>query len=119
MQMENCDMLDVLEYLAYHTKPIDRERRADILRKNLLKSLSAQQQEFVSFMLDMYVRNDFKELASDKLGTLVEMKYHSYSDAIARLKMRPQEVKGLFLNMQHELYNGNAVVDYKLKRELE
>nr|MCR5131057.1 hypothetical protein [Prevotella sp.] len=119
MQMEDCDMLDVLEFLAYHTKPIDRERRAAILKENLLKSLSAQQQDFVTFMLDMYVRNGFKELASDKLGTLVEMKYHSFLDAVKTLNMKPQEVKSLYLNMQHELYNGEAVANFKLKNEME
>ena len=37
LEMENCDMLDVLAYLAYNTTPIDRRRRAEILKEQARK----------------------------------------------------------------------------------
>ena len=88
LQMEKCDMLDVLAYLAYNTTPLERERRAEILKEDMKKKMTKQQQEFADFILEMYVRNGFKELGMDKLGTLIGMKYHTITDAISQLHMQ-------------------------------
>ena len=109
LEMENCDMLDVLSYLAYNTTPIDRAKRAQILREDWMKEITAQQMDFVNFILDMYIRNDFKELDLDKLGTLIDMKYSTISDAKRKLNMNPGEMRLFFLNMQKELYTGARV----------
>lgn len=115
MGYEKCDMLDVLEYLAYNTKPIDREKRAWILRQQEVEKLNHQQMDFVNFMLDLYVRNGFKELDSEKLGTLLEMKYHSLTDAMNQLGLKPDEMRTFFLGIQEELYNGKAVINFKIE----
>ena len=109
LQMDNCDMLDVLSYLAYETTPIDRERRAQILLEDSKKKLSEKQQEFVDFIMFLYIRNGFKELAMDKLGVIIDMKYHSMMDAIRELKMQPEGMRTLFLGMQRDLYNGRSL----------
>ena len=111
LQMEQCDMLDVLAFLAYETTPIERQRRAEILREDMLKKLSEQQQDFMNFVLDMYVRNGFKELGMEKLATLIDMKYHTIADAKRQLNMDVKEMRDLFLGMQKELYNGRGVVN--------
>ena len=72
-------------------------------------SAPKSQQEFADFILEMYVRNGFKELGMDKLPTLIDMKYHSISDAKFHLNMDPLQIKAFFLNVQHDLYNGKAV----------
>ena len=59
----------------------------------------------------MYVRNGFKELNTDKLGTLIEMKYHSIADAKQKLNMNPAEMRIFFLDMQHDLYNGTRIIN--------
>ena len=109
LQMEQCDMLDVLSYLAYNTTPLDRERRAEIIRAEMKSSATKSQQEFADFILKMYVRNGFKELGMDKLATLIDMKYHSTSDAKVQLGMEIPQIRNFFLDFQHELYNGPAV----------
>ena len=109
LQMEQCDLLDVLSYLAYNTTPLDRQRRADIIRAEMQKSATAPQLDFVDFVMKMYVRNGFKELGEDKLGTLLDMKYHSISDAKSHLNMDPTQIRDFFLNVQYDLYNGPAV----------
>ncbi len=109
MEMENCDMLDVLSYLAYNTTPIDRQRRADILREDYENKISEQQKAFVNFVLEMYVRNGFKELGMEKLPILLNMKYHSISDAKSQLNMDATQLREFFIDMQHELYNGAGV----------
>jgi type I restriction enzyme R subunit len=114
LQLEKCDMLDVLAYLAYETTPMERQRRADILREDMLKRLSRQQQDFVDFILQIYVRNGFKELGLVKLGTLIDMKYHSIADAKRQLQKDPVAMKYFFIGMQRELYNGHAVLNVNI-----
>ena len=114
LQLESCDMMDVLSYLAYETTPMERERRAEILRQDMMKTLSKQQQEFVDFILKMYVRNGFKELGLDKLGTLIDMKYHSIADAKQKLNMDALQMRDFFLDMQKQLYNGKGVVNINI-----
>ena len=104
LQLENCDMMDVLSFLAYNTTPIERKRRAEIVRDDMMKKLSEQQQDFVDFILNLYVRNGFKELGMEKLGTLIDMKYHSVIDAKKQLNMEPLQMRNFFLGMQKELY---------------
>ncbi|MCR5158827.1 MAG: DEAD/DEAH box helicase family protein [Prevotella sp.] len=115
LQLEKCDMLDVLSYLAYETTPIERQRRADILRNDMMARLTQQQQEFVDFILQLYVRNGFKELGLDKLGTMIDMKYHSVMDAQRQLNMQPVEMRDFFLGLQKELYTNRQVVEYKIE----
>ena len=109
LQMEKCDMLDVLAYLAYNTTPLERERRAEILREDMKKKVTKQQEEFANFILEMYVRNGFKELDMDKLPTLIDMKYHSTTDALTKLQMTPIGLRDFFLTMQKDLYNRAAL----------
>ena len=77
----------------------------------MLKKVSKAQQEFANFILNMYVRNGFKELGMDKLGTLIDMKYHTISDAKRSLNMEPGQMRDFFLNMQHDLYNGASIAN--------
>lgn len=87
LELENCDMLDVLAYLAYNTTPMDRQRRAEILKQQAQKSYTSAQMDFLDYVMQLYVRNGFKELSADNLPTLIGMKYHTPVDAIAALNM--------------------------------
>ena len=109
LQMEKCDLLDVLSYLAYNTTPLDRQRRADIIRAEMEASATKSQQDFADFILKLYVDNGFKELEMEKLETLIDMKYHTLSDAKAQLNMDTLQIRNFFLDFQHELYNGAGV----------
>ena len=106
LEMEQCDMLDVLAYLAYNTTPIDRQRRADILRQQAVKQFNAAQFDFLNYVMELYVRNGFKELSADNLPMLINMKYHSASDAVRILDMQPAQIKDFYWNMQQNLYDG-------------
>ncbi len=109
LNMEQCDMLDVLAYIAYETTPIERQRRAEILKEQAMKIYTAEQQDFLNYIMELYVRNGFKELGNDKLPTLIGMKYHSPVDAVKTLKMQPEQIREFFLGMQRQLYNGTVV----------
>lgn len=109
LRLEECDMLDVLSYLAYNTTPIERERRAELLREEMKQRLNEEQQDFLNFMLNQYVLNGYKELDPDKLGTLLDMKYRTITDAKVHLQMDPREIRQFFLDIQKELYDGKCV----------
>ena len=111
LQLEKCDMLDVLAYLAYNTTPIDRQRRAELLMAETKKQYNQMQKDFVNYIMGLYVRNGFKELGSDKLPTLINMKYHSPMDAVKMLNMGPEQIREFFLNMQQLLYDNPSVVN--------
>lgn len=109
LQMENCDLLDVLQYIAYETPAIERARRVELVKADWIKKWTVQQADFINVILDYYARNGYKELASDKLSTFIDIKYHSTSDAMAALSMTPAQLKQQYLELQHELYNGAAI----------
>ena len=106
LEMEQCDMLDVLAFLAYNTTPIDRQRRAEILQERARKEYSKAQQDFVNYLMDLYVRNGFHELGSDKLPTIIQMKYHTPMDAVRQLGMQPEQIRRFYWGLQQQLYNG-------------
>ena len=114
LELEQCDMLDVLAFLAYNTTPMERQRRAEILQAQAMKQYSKAQQDFVNYIMQLYVRNGFKELGSEKLPTLIQMKYHSPHDAVKELKMQPAEIRQFFLGMQQQLYKGMGTVNVEI-----
>ena len=101
--MEKCDLLDVLEYLAYNTSPLERQRRVEIVRPEIVSSLSAEQSDFVNFVLEQYVEQGYTELSLENLPELIKLKYGTTNDAKAILGDIPQ-IRNIFINFQKELY---------------
>ena len=108
-------MMDVLAFLAYNSTPLDRERRAQILMEEMRKECTEQQKEFVDYIMQLYVQNGFKELGEDKLPTLINMKYKTPFDAVNKLHMQPNQIRDFYLDMQQQLYNGKAVVNFNIQ----
>lgn len=104
LEMDNYDMFDVLSFVAYETKPIDRQRRAAILKAQMKDVATTQQCDFADFILDLYIKNDYKELGAEKLGTILDMRFHSISDAKRVLGMEAAAIRNFFLKMQYDLY---------------
>ena len=101
---EDCDLLDVLEFLAYATTPIDRVCRVELVRQDYYKRQSDKSQEFLDFLMEQYVRNGEREFTMTNLPKFLEMKYGSTSDAIKQLSMNPTQIKNQYLNFQKNLY---------------
>ena len=97
-------MLDVLEFLAYATTPIDRVCRVELVRQDYYKRQSDKSQEFLDFLMEQYVRNGEREFTMTNLPKFLEMKYGSTSDAIKQLRMNPAQIKNQYLNFQKNLY---------------
>ena len=100
---ENCDLMDVLEFLAYHTTPIERQKRVELVRNDILNHVASQQQDFVNFVLSQYVESGESQLAVNNLPDLLKLKYGSVNDAIL-LMGNASHIRDTFIGMQHTLY---------------
>ena len=104
LKMQKCDLLDVLEYIAYNSTPIERAKRVEMVKKQYVENLNQEQREFDNLILQYYVNNGFKELSSDNLKTFIIIKYNSMSDAKQRLQMSPADIRAHYFELQRQLY---------------
>ena len=105
LKMQKCDLLDVLEYIAYDSTPIERAKRVELVKKQYVDSLSKEQQEFDNLILQYYVNNGFKELGSDKLKTFITIRFNSMNDAKEKLNMTASGLREHYFELQRRLYS--------------
>ena len=103
LNYEKCDLLDVLEYLAYQTTPIEREKRVEIARSEMTADLTAPQTDFVNFVLQQYIQQGYSELSMENLPELIKLKYGTINDAKAELGPLG-EISKVFVGFQKDLY---------------
>lgn len=108
IQAEKSDIFDVLAYVAYADPPISRKERVNNTRPIIFNHYDAQQQGFLDFVLDQYMDQGVAELDQDKLPDLLELKYHSVSDAVDELG-KVQDIRELFVGFQKYLYEPQMV----------
>ena len=99
---EKSDLLDVLEYIAYATTPIERWERAERIN-DYYESLTDAQKQFVDYLVRAYIRSGVDELSKDKLKTLLELKFGSVPEGISALGGVPI-ARQTFKDFQHHLY---------------
>lgn len=99
---ENCDFLDVLEYISFNVEPVERAVRARNVEA-YTATLTAIQKDFVDYILTLYVKEGSEELAMDKLPVIITMKYGGISDGINILG-GIDVAKNMFINFQKYLY---------------
>jgi type I restriction enzyme R subunit len=104
---EKSDLFDVLAYIAFALAPITREERVVTRRAGIFARYDGELQQFLDFVLSQYVKEGFEELDQDKLGKLLELKYHSINDAVAALGGAPQ-IAQAFIGFQQYLYEQQA-----------
>jgi type I restriction enzyme R subunit len=104
VEAEKSDLYDVLAYLAYAIKPISREDRTIIHKSLIFSRYTGKQQEFLDFVLAQYIKEGVRELDSDKLKPLLELKYHAIQDAIAELG-NVASIRETFIGFQQYLYS--------------
>ncbi|MDP8203114.1 MAG: DEAD/DEAH box helicase family protein [Candidatus Tenebribacter mawsonii] len=101
---ENCDLFDVLEYVSFAIKPITREDRVKNSRSFIFAHLEAKQVDFIDFVLAKYIESGVNELDQEKLPSLLELKYHSLTDATSELG-NIELIKNTFISFQKYLYS--------------
>jgi type I restriction enzyme R subunit len=100
---EDCDLFDVLNYIAHTKAPIKRAERAATHRTSILSRYDAKQQAFLDFVLSQYVAEGEDELGTDKLPDLLDLKYGSPSDAVRELGS-VSDIRTTFTGFQKGLY---------------
>jgi type I restriction enzyme, R subunit len=100
---ENSDVFDVLVYVAFALLPITRSERVEARRSDILAPYDPKLQAFLDFVLGQYVRQGVEELDQEKLGELLELKYHTLSDAAAQLG-GVAVIRDTFVGFQRHLY---------------
>ena len=103
IEAEQSDLFDVLEYVAFANEPISRVERVLASRPELQAALSAEQLEFIDFVLQRYVDTGVEELDADKLPDLIKLKYNAIQDGLEALG-GAEAAREAFIDFQKYLY---------------
>jgi type I restriction enzyme, R subunit len=100
---EKSDLFDVLAYIAYALAPITRSERVETHRAGIFSRYDGKLQSFLDFVLGQYVKQGVGELDQEKLGALLQLKYHTIDDAASQLGSVPI-IRDTFVGFQQHLY---------------
>ena len=99
---DDSDLLDVLEYISFNVEPIQRAERVQ-RTDPYVETLTAQQQDFVKYVITLYIREGIEELGTSKLPEILKIKYGSVEDGT--LAIGGSDVaKNTFYGFQRSLY---------------
>lgn len=104
---ENSDLVDVLSYISFCTKPISRVERVEQARDRIIKGAGTNEKEFMDFVLKKYQDKGAEELDEEKLPILLNLKYHAIADAESALGS-VEKIRSIFFTMQKNLYYGST-----------
>lgn len=104
---EDSDLFDVLSYVAYHKDLVPRVERAG-KAKIYFNDYSKNQQDFLNFVLEQYVRQGVSELDDAKLPDLLEIKYQAIADAKRELG-DIKTIRETFVRFQEHLYEEKKI----------
>lgn len=99
---DDSDLLDVLEYISFNVEPIQRAERVQ-RTEPYVSGLTAQQQDFVKYVIRLYISEGIEELGTSKLPEIMSLKYGSLQDGIAALGGL-DVAKSTFYGFQRSLY---------------
>ena len=100
---KDCDLFDVLEYIAYAKPTISRLARVESNKNNIFNMLNDKQRQFITFVLSNYIKDGVEELDVSKLSTIITAKYGSINAAQVELGMTDQ-IRKMFIDFQQYLY---------------
>jgi type I restriction enzyme R subunit len=104
---EDSDLYDVLAYVAYHRNLVPRFSCAE-KAKSCLNSYNDKQQDFLNFVLELYVKESVGELDVDKLPRLLKLRYKAVTDGINALG-DVNTIRNAFIDFQECLYQPIAI----------
>jgi type I restriction enzyme, R subunit len=104
---EDSDLYDVLSYVSYHKEMVPRLERATRAQIHLT-DYNQNQQDFLNYVLEQYVKEGVDELDDNKLPDLLELKYKSITDA-KKVLGEVKSIREMFIGFQSELYMDRGV----------
>ncbi len=103
---DNCDLFDVLAYVAFESRRVPREERSRWARRAISSDYGVRQRAFLEFVLEQYERVGVEELDQEKLPELIKLRYNdSIADGLQDLGGDPEAVSSMFAGFQRHLYN--------------
>ncbi|MEW6090058.1 MAG: EcoAI/FtnUII family type I restriction enzme subunit R [Pseudomonadota bacterium] len=99
----DSDIFDVLAYVRFTLEPKTRHERVEAVTGGDLSGYEAQMREFLSGVLAAYERDGIEELALDKMGSFLQVKYGSMADA-KRALGDVQGIRAAFIEVQKALF---------------
>ncbi len=100
---EESDLLDVLSYVSFMTKPISRKDRVAQTKHKIYEGLNDEQKVFVDFVMAKYEEKGVEELEESKLPVLLNLKYQAIANAEQSLGS-VDEIRSIFFEFQRDLY---------------
>ena len=99
---DDCDLLDVLEYIAYQKKPVNRAARVQNAQLYIGQQ-TPEQVAFIQYLVSVYVKAGIDELEADRLPKLMANKYGTILEGTNALG-GIEQARGTFYNFQRSLY---------------
>ena len=110
-EAEECDIFDLLAFLAFEQPMATRKARADNVRANSTFFSQYQQekaQQFLHFVLNRYEQTGSAELSRERLPTLIELSgLGTIKDASTAFGGKPAYLLAAFKQLQQQLYHVN------------
>lgn len=107
-EAEDCDIFDLLAFLAFEQPMATRKARADSVRSNSDFFGNYQQEkakEFLNFVLNRYEQTGSSELSRERLPALIELSgLGTTKDASQAFGGKPAHLLAAFKQLQHQLY---------------
>ena len=100
---KDSDVYDVLAFIAFASPAITRTERVSSHKEAIFSRYDYKQQDFIDFVLAQYEGEGVGELGLDKLTSLIELKYHNTTEAVAVLGA-PAKIRDVFVGFQKYLY---------------
>jgi type I restriction enzyme R subunit len=110
-EAEECDIFDLLAFLAFEQPMATRKARADQVRTNSAFFNQYQQekaQQFLHFVLNRYEQTGSTELSRERLPALIELSgLGTVKDASTAFGGKPAYLLAAFKQLQQQLYHVN------------
>lgn len=108
-EADDCDMFDLLAFLAFEQPMATRKSRAEAVRANNAFFDQYQQEkakQFLLFVLNRYEQTGVTELARERLPALIELSgLGTTKDASMVFGGKPAQLLAAFKQLQHQLYH--------------
>ncbi|WCR43146.1 DEAD/DEAH box helicase family protein [Stutzerimonas stutzeri] len=108
-EADDCDIFDLLAFLAFEQPMATRKSRAEAVRANNVFFDQYQQEkakQFLHFVLTRYEQTGVTELARERLPALIELSgLGTTKDASMVFGGKPAQLLAAFKQLQHQLYH--------------
>ena len=110
-EAEDCDVFDLLAFLAFEQPMATRKSRADEVRNNSAFFTQYKQekaQRFLHYVLNRYEQTGSTELSRERLPALIELSgLGTIKDASTAFGGKPAYLLAAFKQLQQQLYYVN------------